>query len=81
MVHSSSGGRDPQRPRTRAQARLGLPPPDPQPSHPRTGEVHVAHDTASSTHRSMLLQSTKVLCALRFIFHFKSEMIDPNHSI
>jgi Retrotransposon gag protein len=51
MVHSSSGGRDPQRPRTRAQARLGLPPPDPQLSRPRTSEGHVAHDTACSMHR------------------------------
>jgi Retrotransposon gag protein len=51
MVHSSSGGRDPRRPRTRAQGRLELPPPDPQPSRPRTSEGHVTHDTASSTHR------------------------------
>jgi hypothetical protein len=28
-----------------------------------------------------VLQSTKVLCALRSIFNFKSEMIDPNRSI
>jgi hypothetical protein len=27
------------------------------------------------------LQSTRALCALRSIFHFKSEMIDPNRSI
>jgi hypothetical protein len=50
IVHSSSGGHDPRRPRTRAQGRLELPPPDPQPSRPRTSEGHVAHDTASFTH-------------------------------
>jgi hypothetical protein len=52
MVHSSSGGRDPRRPRTRAQGQLELPPPYPQPSRPRTSEGHVAHDIANSTYRS-----------------------------
>jgi hypothetical protein len=28
-----------------------------------------------------VLQSTKTLCALRSIFNFKSEMIDPSRSI
>jgi hypothetical protein len=28
-----------------------------------------------------VLQSTKALCALRSIFNFKSEMIDPSRSI
>jgi hypothetical protein len=51
---SFTGGRDPLR--TRAQTRLGLPPPDPQPSHQWTSEGHVANveDTTSSTHWLLL---------------------------
>jgi hypothetical protein len=51
MVRSSGGGHQSRRPHTRSQAPLGLPSPYPQPSRPRTSEGHVAHDTASSTHR------------------------------
>jgi hypothetical protein len=53
MVRSSRGGRNSQRPRTRGQARLGLPPPDPQSSRQWTSDGHIANteNTTSTMHR------------------------------